>query len=193
MALERKHWLMITGAALVVALLAMAPRTPSSAGGEGHGAGGRVSEDPNSGSTPHAHGPEGHDHDHDHAPASKDPQVAAIINELNAGAPPMQTILKLRDLADANPTNAEAQYHLGVFSWNTGQFDKAMDRFRNTIALDPEGYPEAYAFLGRAYATLDSLPQAIKALEKYQSLVKDSTTIQEVEVFLTDIKKKHNQ
>jgi cytochrome c-type biogenesis protein CcmH/NrfG len=46
----------------------------------------------------------------------------------------MQTILKLKGLADEEPENVEAQYHLGLFSWQTGQYDKAMDRFRRTIA-----------------------------------------------------------
>ena len=175
MGLRRVHWIMIAAAALVVVLLSMAPRTLSPEVGEGHGASQRVSEDPNSGSTPHAHGP-----------SSKDPRVAAI------GAPPMQTILKLRDLADAEPTNAEAQYHLGFFSWQTGQYDKAMERFKTTIALDATGYPDAYAFLGQAYATLDSSDQALTALETYKTLVNDPELLKEADAFILAIKKKNN-
>ncbi len=184
MALERKHWLMITSAALVVALLSLAPRTPAKAGEADKG--GRVSEDPASGSTPHAHdAAEGRQ-------ASSDPRVAAIIAELGSGAPPMQTILKLRDLAEQEPNNVEAQYHLGLFSWQTGQYDKAMERFRNTIALEPQAYPDAYAYLGQAYATLDSTEKAIAAITTYKSLVKDSALLKEADVFLDDILKKKN-
>lgn len=185
MALERKHWLMITSAALVVALLSLAPRTPSKAGEADTS--GRVSEDPNSGSTPHAH------EAGNGRPASTDPSVAAIIAELGSGAPPMQTILKLRDLAEKEPQNVEAQYHLGLFSWQTGQYDKAMERFRNTVALAPEAYPDAYAYLGQAYATLDSTEKAIAAITKYKTLVKDSALMKEADVFLSDIKKKNPQ
>ncbi len=155
------QWLMVSGAVLVTVLLVMAPRAPKAQAEANASA--RVSEDPNSGSTPQVDGP-----------VSKDARVAAIIAELSSGAPPMQTILKLRDLAEKEPENVEAQFHLGIFSWQTGQYDKAMDRFRKVIALDPVGYPDAYAFLGRAYASLDSSPQAIAALEKYKTLVNDT-------------------
>jgi len=156
------QWLMVSGAVLVTVLLVMAPRAPK-AKAEANAASARVSEDPNSGSTPQVEGP-----------VSKDARVAAIIAELSSGAPPMQTILKLRDLAEKEPDNVEAQFHLGVFSWQTGQYDKAMDRFRKVIALDPAGYPDAYAFLGRAYASLDSTSLAIASLEKYKTLVTDT-------------------
>jgi tetratricopeptide (TPR) repeat protein len=159
------QWLMVSGAVLVTVLLVLAPRTPSgkAEANAAEAASARVSEDPNSGSTPQVEGP-----------MSKDPQVAAILAELSAGGPPMQIILKLRELAEKEPDNTEAQFHLGLFSWQTGQYDKAMDRFRKVIALDPTGYPDAYAFLGRAYASLDSTTLAIEALEKYKTLVTDT-------------------
>lgn len=182
MGLQRSHWGMIAGAAVVVVLLALAPRTPKDKA-EANATAGRVSEDPASGSTPHAA-------DANELPSSKDPEVAAILAELTAGAPPMQTILKLRDLADKQPDNVEAQYHLGLFSWQTGQFDKAMDRFRKVIALDAKGYPDAYAYLGQAYATLDSTDKAIAALETYKTLVTDTVLLNGADRFLADIKKK---
>ncbi|HEY0978925.1 MAG TPA: tetratricopeptide repeat protein [Flavobacteriales bacterium] len=185
MGLKRSHWIMMASAALVVLLLSLAPRTPGKKAAEADTAG-RVSEDPNSGSTPHAH---------DAAtpgPVSKDPKVAAIIAELGAGAPPMQTILKLRELAEQDPTNVEAQYHLGLFSWQTGQYDKAMERFDRTIQLDPKGYPDAYAYLGQAYATLDSTDRAIQAIETYKTLVTDTALLREADAFLADIKNKQH-
>lgn len=185
MALERRHWAMIGGAVLATVLLALAPRTPSAKteGGEGSA---RVSEDPGSGSTPQAQeaGAEG-------MPEIKDPKVAAIIAELNSGAPPMQTILKLRELADKEPANVEAQYHLGLFSWQTGQYDKAMDRFRKVIALDGKGYPDAYAFLGQAYASLDSNEKAIAALETYKTLVTDTARLNGADRLIADIRTKN--
>jgi tetratricopeptide (TPR) repeat protein len=187
MALQGRHWAMIGGAVAVTLLLALAPRTPASkAGAEMPEAGGRVSEDPNSGSTPHAEDasatPDG--------PMSSDPNVNAILVELNSGAPPMQTILKLRELAEKEPKNIEAQYHLGLFSWQTGQYDKAMERFKTVIALDGKGYPDAYAFLGQAYATLDSNDKAIAALETYKTLVTDTARLNGADRLITDIRTK---
>ena len=138
MALQRKHILMIAGAGVCLLLLSLAPRAPKEAS-SAEGASARVSEDPNSGSTPHA---EEAGHEHGESPTSKDPQVNAILAELNEaiaqGRPPMAAITKLRDLADEHPENVEAQYHMGMLSWQSGQYDKAMDRLRKVVALDPK-------------------------------------------------------
>lgn len=184
MTLQRRHWAMIGGAVLAAVLLALAPRTPSSNKDAAAGSA-RVSEDPASGSTPQAQAA-----GEEAVPGIKDPQVAAIIAELNSGAPPMQTILKLRELAQKQPDNVEAQYHLGLFSWQTGQYDKAMDRFRKVTVLDGKGYPDAYAFLGQAYASLDSAEKAIAALETYKTLVTDTARINGADRLIADIRTK---
>ena len=184
MGLARKQWIMIAGAVVVVVLLALAPRTPSGKAEENRKevASARVSEDPNSGSTPHAEAA---------APmTSKNPQVAEILAELNNGGAPMQTILKLRDLAEKDPNNVEAQFNLGIFSWQTGQYDKAMVRFKRTIELDAKGYPDAYAYLAQAYATLDSSDKAMAAIETYKTLVTDTALLNGADRFIADIKTK---
>lgn len=184
--LQGKHWAMIGGAVVLTALLALAPRAPQGQAEKNAAEAGsaRVSEDPNSGSTPHAEAAE--------TPTSKDPQVAAILAELKNGGPPMQTILKLRELAEKQPENVEAQYHLGLFSWQTGQYDKAMERLRRTIALDPKGYPDAYALLGQAYASLDSTERAIAAIETYKTLVTDTALQHGADRFLAELRTKKN-
>lgn len=189
MALQRKQWMMIGGAVVATLLLSLAPRAPKEKA-EGDMASARVSEDPNSGSTPHAEGADALDEDA--APTSKDPQVNAILAELNNGVPPMETILKLRKLADDQPENVEAQYHLGIFSWQTRQYDKSMERFKKVIALDPKGYPDAYAFLAQAYGTLDSTDKAIAAIETYKTLVTDTALLHGADRFLADLRTKTN-
>lgn len=187
MALAQKQWMMIGGAVVAVLLLSLAPRAPKEKP-EAEMASGRVSEDPNSGSTPHTE-----DAGHEAAgPTSKDPEVNAILAELNSGAPPMETILKLRKLAEEHPENVEAQYHLGMFSWQTGQYDKSMERLKKVIALNPKGYPDAYAFLGQAYGTLDSIDKAIAAIETYKTLVTDTALLNGADRFLADLRTKKN-
>lgn len=193
MALSRKHWIMIGGAAVCLLLLSLAPRAPKT-DGKAEEASARVSEDPNSGSTPHA---EEAGHEHGESPTSKDPQVNAILAELNEaiaqGRPPMAAITKLRDLADEHPENVEAQYHMGMLSWQSGQYDKSMERLKKVIALDPKGYPDAYAFLGQAYGTLDSLDKAIAAIETYKTLVTDTALLNGADRFLADLRTKKNK
>ena len=193
MALQRKHILMIAGAGVCLLLLSLAPRAPKEAS-SAEGASARVSEDPNSGSTPHA------EDAHDHAgegTLSKDPAVNAILHELNkamaAGQPPMAVITKLRALADEHPDNVEAQFHMGMLSWQSGQYDKSMERLRKVIALDPKGYPDAWAYLGQAYGTLDNLDKAIAAIETYKTLVTDTALLHGADRFLTDLRTKKNK
>ena len=49
----------------------------------------------------------------------------------------MQGIFKIRALTEMNPSNVEALFHLGQFSMDTGQFDKAANRFRQILDVTP--------------------------------------------------------
>lgn len=173
MTFGRPQWLMLGAAVLVTALLVAAPRSPKGAADENAANAARQQMDPANAEA-----------------LSTDPKVAAILAELNSGGPPMQTILKLRDLAGKEPENVEAQWHLGLFSWQTGQYDKAMERFRTVIALDPTDHPEAYAWLGRAYGSLDSTDQAIASYEKYKTLVNEPELIHTVDSLIEQLKQR---
>jgi tetratricopeptide (TPR) repeat protein len=120
---------------------------------------------------------------------SPDPEVAALLGQLTDGAPPMQTILALRSFAQEHPENVEAQWHLGLLSWQTGQYDKALDRFKRTVELDPTGHPDAWAFIGRIYSSLDSTPQAVAALERYKTLVTDTALVRSADELISTITK----
>ena len=66
-----------------------------------------------------------------------------------------------------------------------------MERFRTVITLDPKGYPDAYAYLGQAYATLDSADRAVEVLETYKTLVTDTALINGADRYIAEIKNKH--
>lgn len=175
MTFQRSQWFMLGGAVAVTALLLTAPRTPAGAAEANAAKAAAAKMDPANAEA-----------------LSSDPKVAAILAELNGGAPPMQTILKLRDLATREPGNVEAQWHLGLFSWQTGQYDKAMERFRKVVELDTTGHPDAYGYLGRAYSTLDSVPQAIAAYEKYRTLVNEPELVHTVDSLILQLKQPSN-
>ena len=65
-----------------------------------------------------------------------DPVTAAV--EKVRGASPMEGILELKALAEANPPNVDAVIELGRFSIQSGQLDKAKERFVQAIDLAPE-------------------------------------------------------
>jgi tetratricopeptide (TPR) repeat protein len=63
----------------------------------------------------------------------------------------MKGILTIRKILEINPDNVEAGYSLGMFSIQTGQFDKAAGRFEKVLQLQPENQSARYYL---AYAKL---------------------------------------
>jgi len=55
------------------------------------------------------------------------------------------------------------------------------------LELDSVGFPDAWFYLGRTYATLDSTPQAIASLKKYRTLTQDTAIINGVDRFLLEL------
>jgi len=110
-------------------------------------------------------------------------EAVALVN----GQEPMRGIMMLREILEEDPENAEAHWHLGLFSVQSGQYDKALERFKKVIELEPDGFPDAWFYLGRTYATLDSIDQAIASLSYYRTLVEDTAIAHGVDRFLREL------
>ena len=121
------------------------------------------------------------------APMSPAKARTAEAVALVQGTDPMRGIMMLREILQEDPNNVEAHWHLGVFSVQSGQYDKALERFRKVVELDPEGHPEAWLYLGRTYATIDSTELAIESLKKYRTLIQDTAIIHGVDRFLIEL------
>lgn len=63
------------------------------------------------------------------------------------GENPMEGIMLLREVLEEDSTYVPAIYWLGSFSVESGQLDKAEERFKKVVQLDPE-YVDAYWQLG---------------------------------------------
>lgn len=74
--------------------------------------------------------------------------VAKAVEMVQMGENPMEGILALRQIAEEDSSNIEAQLWLGIFSLQSGQLDKARERFEKVKAIDPN-QPEAYWQLGQ--------------------------------------------
>jgi tetratricopeptide (TPR) repeat protein len=64
--------------------------------------------------------------------------VEQAVEKVANGTNPMEGILELRAIADGDSTNVEAQFYLGKFAVQSGQYDKAIERFNNVTRLTPE-------------------------------------------------------
>lgn len=72
--------------------------------------------------------------------AVDDPVEAAV--QKVSGENPMEGILALRALAESDPPNVDAVVWLGIFGIQSGQLDKARERFSEALTLEP-GHLEA--------------------------------------------------
>lgn len=157
MGLKKPQLLALVGALVVIVLLLLAPRTPS-----GKEKAEVRAMDP---------------------AKAKTEEAIALVN----GQDPMRGIMMLREILQEDPNNVEAHWHLGLFSVQSGQYDKALGRFKKVLELDSVNFPDAWFYLGRTYATLDSNAQAIASLKKYRTLTQDTALINGVDRFLIEL------
>ena len=105
----------------------------------------------------------------DNTEMSGPPRVENDIDsalEIISGEAPMQGILLLRKIADEHPENFRAQYNLGRFSAQTGQWDKVVERMEMVQRIDPD-FVECEYWLGMAKFQLGQTPEAKIHLERY--------------------------
>ncbi len=89
-----------------------------------------------------------------------------------SGTPnPMQGIQLLLEVVKQDPKNLKANLNLGLFSMKSGQFDKAVDRFKTVIAQEPSA--EAWFYLASSYESMGQKPEAIAAYLKTKAIAAD--------------------
>lgn len=91
----------------------------------------------------------------------------AIVN----GSNPMEGIQLLLAVVKEDPNNLKANLNLGLFSMKSGQFDKAVSRFKTVIAQKPE--PEAWFYLAYSYENIGMKEEAAMAYLKCKELAAD--------------------
>ena len=114
-----------------------------------------------------------------------DAQVMVAMTKV-ASDNPMQGILSLRELAEKHPENVMAQFHLGRFSMQTGQFAKAVERFTTVLGYEP-GNEEARYLLaeslwrdGQGAKAINELTTLIAQTEKEEVHAAAQTLLQEI-------------
>ncbi|MET4081266.1 tetratricopeptide (TPR) repeat protein [Pedobacter sp. UYP30] len=110
---------------------------------------------------------------------------STIVNGLGM---PMQGIAMLLDVVNKQPNNIKANMNLGLFSIKSGQFDKAIPRFKTVIATSPT--PEAYFYLATAYENLDRNKEAIAAYLESKKLAADPSLASFIDKKVTELKNK---
>lgn len=104
-------------------------------------------------------------------PESLDAKTGLGIAYVSGTADPMQGIRLLLEVVKQDPKNIKANTNLGLFSMRSGQFDKAVERFKTVIEQKPD--PEAWFYLASSYENLGENEQAILAYQKSKELAAD--------------------
>jgi tetratricopeptide (TPR) repeat protein len=106
------------------------------------------------------------------------------------GTAPMQGIGMLREVEQIDPTNIKALVNLGYFAIKSGQFDKAEERFKKVLEVDPT-YIDAYLYLADMHEKQQKPDLAIASLKEYKNKVEDPQRKSEVEQYIQELSNKH--
>ena len=93
-------------------------------------------------------------------------QIQEALSNYNNGESPeskMKGIFQIRALADMHPDNADLQWHMGLFSMQSGQYEKAVARFEKVISLDAQRV-DAYMQMALSFAALQDTSSAQNVL-----------------------------
>lgn len=119
---------------------------------------------------------------------SADEKITEAIAVVMKGEEPMKGIMMLRDVLQEDPKNIKAHLTLGMFSIQSGQLEKALDRFTTVLSID-SSESEAYLYLAEVHEKLGQRDLAIENLETYKTLVEDSNSLAQVQIIINELKK----
>jgi len=115
--------------------------------------------------------------------------VAYVEGASQLGVMPMKGIGILKEVLNKDPENVNALTNLGYFAIQSGQYEKAVERFKSVLSIDPQN-AEAYIYLTDVYLSQNDIEKGIETLEKYKSLVDDPLVKQQVDDYIKEIRNK---
>ncbi len=97
---------------------------------------------------------------------SVDEKIETAVEIITSGkGAPMRGISLLKEVLEEDPKNTKALYYLGVFSIQSGQFDKGIGRFEAILELEPNNQ-DARLLLSRCLIGNNQPEEAKKELNK---------------------------
>jgi tetratricopeptide (TPR) repeat protein len=106
---------------------------------------------------------------------------------MTSGAPPMQGIRMLREVATDDPKNEFALFSLGMLSIQSQQYDKAVEWLTKLVVVNPQ-HLQGQVFLGVALANEGEREKAREQFEKAKKMTTDQSVIATIDSYLKDLK-----
>ena len=120
-------------------------------------------------------------------PKNTEAKISLGACYVEGSSDPMKGIGMLREIEKTDSNNVNLQLNFAFFSEKSGQWDKAIARFKKVLIIKPD-FIEAYLHLADAYEQKGDKAKAIESLEKYSTLVDDATVKTEVQNYINKLK-----
>jgi tetratricopeptide (TPR) repeat protein len=106
---------------------------------------------------------------------------------MTSGAPPMQGIRMLREVAEEDPKNEFALFSLGMLSIQSQQYERAVEWLTKLVTVNPQ-HLQGQVFLGVALANAGQMEKARTQFEKAKKMTTDQSVIATIDSYLKDLK-----
>jgi tetratricopeptide (TPR) repeat protein len=113
----------------------------------------------------------------------KTKKAMTYLSEAN----PMQGIAMLREVLVEDPKNELALFNMGMLSVQSGQYERAVERLEELIAVNPD-HTQGHLLLGIALMNTGNKARAREQFEKVKLLDKDPSVQATVDSYLKDLK-----
>lgn len=120
-------------------------------------------------------------------PENLDAKVGLGSALVSGSSNPMSGITLLQEVVRIEPKHVEANKSLGLFSMQSRQFDRAIERFLTVTSIAPDA--ESYFYLATSYENIGLKNEAIAAFEKSKQLASDPTLNQFIDRKIEELKK----
>lgn len=122
----------------------------------------------------------------DKEPDFSEAKVKLGLTYINSPSP-MQGILMIREVLKNEPENIFAIMSLGKLSIQSGQYDKAIERFKQLLEIQKDNL-EAKFLLAVSLGETGKKAEAIKLLEKLKTETNDPAVLMQTESYLKQLK-----
>jgi tetratricopeptide (TPR) repeat protein len=99
---------------------------------------------------------------------------------------PMQGITMLRDIMEKDPENEMAIFNLGLLAIQSGQYERAIERFEKLVSLHPQNLQGQF-YLGLSYFESGDKNNARTQFELVKSMESDPAVIATADGYLKEI------
>jgi outer membrane protein len=99
----------------------------------------------------------------------------------------MQGIMMLREILAEDPKNETALFNMGMLSVQSGQYDKAIERLEELVAVNPN-HVQGQLLLGVSYMNKGDKTKAKAQFEKVKKLDNDPAVQSTADSYLKDLK-----